>query len=167
MLILETENLILRKLRLSDASFMLELLNTPLWLKFIGDRGVKSIVDAEKYLLNGSLKSYRENGFGFYCVEEKSSKKAIGMCGYVKRDELEDVDFGFAFLPEFIRKGCGFEIAKPTLDFGKTNLKFKRITAIVNPENIPSNNLLKKLGFVLEKTIEFGETKVVLNLYGV
>jgi [ribosomal protein S5]-alanine N-acetyltransferase len=167
MTLLETENLILRKLRLSDASFMLELLNTPLWLKFIGDRGVKSIEDAEKYLLNGSLKSYRENGFGFYCVEEKSSKKAIGMCGYVKRDELKDVDFGFAFLPEFIGKGYGFEIAKPTLDFGKSILKFERITAIVNPENIPSNNLLKKLGFVFEKTIEFSETKVILNLYGV
>lgn len=167
MLILETERLILRKFVLADAPFILELLNTPTWLQFIGDKGVKNLEDAENYLKNGSLKSYEENGFGFYLVAEKLTNKAIGMCGFIKRQELEDVDLGFAFLPDFIGKGFGYEIAQSTLEFGKEVLKLGRIIAIVNPRNAASNALLQKLGFVFEKTISFGEKKDLLNLYGI
>ena len=72
MLILETERLILRKFTLADAPFILELVNTPTWLQFIGDKGVRNLQDAQNYLKNGSLKSYQENDFGFYFVGEKS-----------------------------------------------------------------------------------------------
>jgi RimJ/RimL family protein N-acetyltransferase len=167
MLILETERLILRKFTLADAPFLLELVNTPTWLQFIGDKGVRNLADAENYLKNGSLKSYEENGFGFYFVGEKSTQKPIGMCGFIKRQELEDVDLGFAFLPDYFGKGFGYETAKATLEFGKNVLKFSRIIAIVDQSNIPSNALLQKLGFVFEKTIPFGEKKDLLNLYGI
>lgn len=167
MLILETERFILRKFVLADAPFILELLNTPTWLQFIGDKGVKNLEDAENYLKNGSLKSYKENGFGFYLVAEKSTQKPIGMCGFIKRQELENVDLGFAFLPEFIGKGFGYEIAKATIEYGKDVLKLSRIIAIVDPKNIPSNALLQKLGFVFKKTIPVGEKKYLLNLYRV
>lgn len=167
MFILETDRLILRKFFLGDAPFILELLNTPTWLQFIGDKGVKNLEDAENYLKNGSLKSYEENGFGFYLVAKKSTQKPIGMCGFIKRDELEDVDLGFAFLPDFIGKGFGYEIAQATLHYGKEILKLGRIIAIVDPQNTASNALLQKLGFVFEKTIHFGEKKTSLNLYGI
>jgi [ribosomal protein S5]-alanine N-acetyltransferase len=96
-IILETERLILRKLTLDDAAFMVKLLNTPTWLQFIGDRNVHSIEDAENYLKNGTLKSYQEHGFGFYAVIEKAktsdrSNKTIGICGLIKRDSLPDID---------------------------------------------------------------------------
>jgi RimJ/RimL family protein N-acetyltransferase len=167
MFLLETERLGLRKFNLADAPFIFELLNTPTWLQFIGDRGVRSVADAENYLRNGSLKSYQENGFGFYCVEEKSSKRAMGMCGFIKREDLENVDLGFAFLPDYTGKGFGYEIAKATLNYGKDVLKLSRIIAIVDPKNLASNALLKKLGFVFEKTTRFGEKKDLLNLYGI
>ncbi len=167
MLILETERLILRKFTLADAPFILELVNTPTWLQFIGDKGVRDLVDAENYLKNGSLKSYEENGFGFYLVGKKLTQKSIGMCGFIKRQELENVDLGFAFLPDFIGKGFGYEIANATLEYGKDVLKLGRIIAVVDPRNIPSNALLQKLGFVFDKTIPFGEKKDLLNLYGI
>jgi [ribosomal protein S5]-alanine N-acetyltransferase len=167
MTLFETERLYLRKFTITDARFILELLNTPTWLQYIGDRGVRNLEDAENYLRNGSLQSYEENGFGFYCVIEKSTGKPIGMCGFIKREELTDVDLGFAFLPEYLGQGYGYEIAKATLEFGKRNLNLKRIIAIVNPENEASNKLLKKLGFNYEKTIEFGINKAVLRLYGI
>jgi [ribosomal protein S5]-alanine N-acetyltransferase len=167
MLILETERLILRRFTLADAPFILELVNTPTWLQFIGDKGVRDLVDAENYLKNGSLKSYEENGFGFYLVGEKLTQKSIGMCGFIKRQELENVDLGFAFLPDFFGKGFGHEIANATLEYGKGVLKFKKIVAIVDQRNLPSNALLQKLGFVFEKTIPFGEKKDLLNLYGI
>ncbi len=162
MQILETERLILRQFTLDDAAFILELLNTPTWLRFIGDRGVHSIEDAENYLRNGSLKSYSENGFGFYAVIDKESEKAIGMCGLIKRDNLPDIDIGFAFLPHLLSKGFGYEIASATLDYALNTLKLERVIAIVNPENEKSIGLIKKIGMAFEATIPFGEKEVMV-----
>jgi [ribosomal protein S5]-alanine N-acetyltransferase len=163
--ILETERLILRQFTPDDAPFILELLNTPTWLQFIGDRNVHSIEDAENYLLNGSLKSYAENGFGFYAVIEKGSGKSIGMCGLIKRDTLPDIDIGFAFLPNLISKGFGFEAASATLDYALNVLKIKRIIAIVNPDNEKSIGLIKKIGMQFEEMIKFGDDGKELMLF--
>lgn len=164
-IILKTERLLLRKITLKDAGFILELLNSPLWLKFIGDRNVRSLNEAEAYLKNGILKNYETLGYGFYLVEDNQSSQAIGMCGFVHREGLEFPDMGFAFLPDFPGKGYGYEIAKPTLEYGKNTLKLGKICAIVNPENQASNALLKKLGFIFQNKIWFGETKDLLNYY--
>ena len=151
--VIETDRLILRKFILEDASFMLELLNTPTWLQFIGDRGVHTLEDAQNYLLNGSIKSYKKYGFGFYAVVIKESNEPIGMCGLVKRDYLEDIDIGFAFLPQFMGKGYGFEVASATLNYAQNILKLAKIVAIVNPENSVSIGLIKKIGLQYEKMI--------------
>jgi [ribosomal protein S5]-alanine N-acetyltransferase len=165
--IIETERLILRKFTLDDAPFMLELLNTPTWLQFIGDRNVHSIEDAENYLKNGTFKSYQENGFGFYAVIEKTSGKTIGMCGLIKRDSLPDIDIGFAFLPNLISKGFGYEAASATLDYAKNTLKINRIIAIVNPDNEKSIGLIKKIGMQFEQMIKFGNEDKELMLFGI
>ena len=165
MQILETERLILRQFTLDDAPFILELLNTPTWLQFIGDRNVHSIEDAENYLLNGSIKSYAENGFGFYAVIDKSTNQSIGMCGLIKRDTLPDIDIGFAFLPNLISKGFGFEIASATLEYALNILKIKRIIAIVNPDNEKSIGLIKKIGMQFEEMIKFGDDGKELMLF--
>jgi [ribosomal protein S5]-alanine N-acetyltransferase len=165
--ILETERLILRKLTLEDAPFMLELLNTPTWLQFIGDRNVHTIADAENYLLNGSLKSYDENGFGFYAVIEKATTRTIGMCGLIKRDTLPDIDIGFAFFPDLLSKGYGYEAASATLDYALNVLNIKRIIAIVNPNNEKSIGLIKKIGMKFENMIIFGEEEKELMLFAV
>lgn len=168
--IIETERLILRKFTLHDAAFVLELLNTPTWLQFIGDRNVLSIEDAENYLKNGTLKSYQEHGFGFYAVIEKAemsdrSSKIIGMCGLIKRDSLPDIDIGFAFLPNFVSKGFGYEAASATLNYAKNTLKIDRIIAIVNPENEKSIGLIRKIGMQFEKMIKFGDEEKELMLF--
>ena len=168
--IIETVRLILRKFTLHDAAFVLELLNTPTWLQFIGDRNVLSIEDAENYLKNGTLKSYQEHGFGFYAVIEKAemsdrSSKIIGMCGLIKRDSLPDIDIGFAFLPNFVSKGFGYEAASATLNYAKNTLKIDRIIAIVNPENEKSIGLIRKIGMQFEKMIKFGDEEKELMLF--
>lgn len=167
MTIIETERLTLRQFTLMDAPFILELLNTPTWLRFIGDRGVRSLEDAENYLRNGSIKSYEVNGFGFYAVVEKESQKLIGMCGLIKRDNLDDIDIGFAFLPDLIGKGYGTEAAQATLDYSLNQLKIKRLVAIVNPDNVASIAVIKKIGMKFEKLIAFGEKKEELMLFGI
>src|SRR5215213_5568163 len=127
--ILETERLSLREFTLVDAKFIVELLNSPGWLQFIGDRYVKTEEKAESYLQNGPIKSYHENGFGLSMVELKENRTAIGMCGIIKRDSLETPDIGFAFLPQYEGKGYAFEIADATLSYAKNNLAIAKISA--------------------------------------
>ena len=111
MKILETDRLILRQLSTEDAAFILELVNEPSFIQNIGDRGVRTLEDARAYILRVAISSYEKNGFGLYLVELKDSGQSIGMCGLIKRDGLEDVDIGYAFLPRFWLKGYAVEAA--------------------------------------------------------
>lgn len=163
--LIQTERLRLCKLNLDDAPFMVTLLNTPSWLKFIGDRGVRNTEDAEKYLLNGTMKSYETHGFGFYLMELKTDKTPIGICGLVKRDFLEHADIGFALLPEFEGKGYGYEAASATLTYAKKTLGLKKIAAITVKENVNSIHLLEKLGLRFQKTVVYPDTQEELLLY--
>ncbi len=147
--ILETERLILRKLTADDAAFLLELINTPKFHKYIGDRGVRDVQAAEKYLDERYLASYREHGYGLYAVCLKDGTP-IGNCGFVKRDVFEFPDVGFAFLPHYESQGFGFESASALLDHGRDVLAFRRVLAITSQDNDVSVKLLEKLGFVYQ-----------------
>lgn len=161
--IFETSRLALRQFEIEDAAFILELVNTPDWLTYIGDKNVRSIKDAKAYLLNGPLKSYQENGWGLWMIELTRSQTCIGMCGLLKRDTLENIDIGFAILPQYYRKGYGFEIASATLSYATQKLNIERIVAIVSPGNVPSTKLLNKIGMHYEKTLNLpGDNQVLL-----
>lgn len=145
--VLETQRLVLRKLALQDAPFIVELLNEPSFLRYIGDKGVRTTADACRYLNEGPLDSYLRHGFGLYLVELRESGTPIGMCGLLKRDTLKDVDVGFAFLPRFWAQGYGYESAAAVLAHGRAAHGLRRIVAITNPDNLGSIQLLSKLGF--------------------
>ena len=148
-----------------DTEFIIQLLNSPGWLKFIGDRNVKTEDDAKAYLENGPLTSYRENGFGLYLVERKEDHQPIGMCGILRRSTLENPDIGFAFLPEFNSKGYAFEIASETLTFARKKLKLPTVYAITVPNNERSIKLLEKIGLQFVKTIQLPGGSEELQLY--
>ena len=161
--IIETERLLIREFDLDDVEFIVALLNSPAWLQYIGDRGVKNIEEAKSYLLNGHMESYRVNGFGLWMVELKDGSVPIGMCGLIKRDVLDDIDIGFAFLPQYIGKGYGYEAAAPTMAYAKKPLGLNRIVAITDPANIHSISLLKKLGMEFEKMVApYNEKELML-----
>ena len=166
MKVIETERLVLEEMVAEDAAFMLKLLNTPSWLKYIGDRNVHTIEEARNYLLYGAMNSYKKSGFGFYRVRLKDSDTIIGTCGLVKRDTLEDVDIGFAYLPEYEKKGYAFEAAAGTLEFAKSTLQLKRIVAITLENNESCIRLLKKLGLQYERNVRFDETEELM-LFGI
>jgi len=154
MILANTPRLIISKITLKDAPFFIELMNSPHWLKYIGDRNIKTIIDAEAYLKKGILKSYKENGFGFYKVLLKSeNNKTIGISGLIKRKELEGTDIGFGFLPQYEGKGFGFESSIEIMKFAEQILKLKSILAITDPINENSIKLLEKLGLIYQKTI--------------
>lgn len=162
--ILETERLMLREFTFADTTFIVQLLNSPGWLRFIGDRNVKTDDDAIKYLENGPMKSYAENGYGLSMVETKDGTP-VGMSGILKRPALEHPDIGFAFLPEHNGKGYGFEIASAILKHAVEHLDIKNISAITVPDNLASIRLLEKLGLKYVKDFSFEGSNEVLRLY--
>ncbi len=166
-IVLETDRLVLRRLTLNDAPFIVELLNEPSFLRFIGDRGVKTLQDARQYLLKGPIASYRQFGFGLNLVFLKASGDPIGMCGLLKRETLEDPDVGFAFRPGYWRKGYAFESASAVLDHGRSTFGLKRIVAITSPDNVASIKVLERAGLKFEALIRLGDDPREVKLFGV
>jgi RimJ/RimL family protein N-acetyltransferase len=150
--VLETERLVLRRLTPEDAPFILELLNDPLFLQFVGDKGVRTHEDAVEYIRHGPVASYAQHGFGLYLVSLKSDGTPIGMCGLLKRAVLEDVDVGFGFLRQHGGRGYATEAAAATIRHGH-QLGIKRIVAITAPDNTASGNVLRKIGLRHTQTL--------------
>ena len=165
--VLTTPRLALRELVEEDAPFILRLLNDPSFIRNIGDRGVRSVDDARRYIRNGPVASYAAHGFGLWLVELIATAEPIGMCGLLKRDALDDPDIGFAFLPPHQAKGYGFESAAAVIEHASKALHFSRLVAIVNADNQGSARLLKKLGMVFEKMVQPFPAEPPLRLYSI
>ncbi len=159
---LETARLILRPFSIEDAPFVFDLVNDPAWLEHIGDRKVRTLEDAREYLRNGTLAMYERLGYGMYVVTLKGTGQSIGTCGLIKRDALEDVDIGFAFLPEYRGQGFALESAEAVLEHGVRALGMKRIVAIVSANNQRSIRVLEKIGLEFERMIMLpGDTEEI------
>ncbi|MEO6104053.1 MAG: GNAT family N-acetyltransferase, partial [Pseudoxanthomonas sp.] len=148
-----------------DANFMCRLLNEPSFIDNIGDRGVRSLEDAHAYLLKGPVASYLANGFGLYRIQVRATGETAGVCGLVRRPTLDDVDLGYALLPEFCGKGYALEAAAAVLVHARKVLGLKRIVAITDPRNAGSIRVLEKLGFRLEKWIQLSAAGVAVKLF--
>lgn len=155
--VLDTTRVRVSPLSLDDAAFILELLNDPDFLRYIGDKGVRSLQDARHYLEAGPLASYARFGFGLYRVGLKPGGEAIGICGVLKREALEHPDLGFAFLARFRSQGYAFEAAAAVLTHARERLGLDRLLAITSPDNVTSIRLLAKLGFRFERTASLHE----------
>jgi ribosomal-protein-alanine N-acetyltransferase len=164
-MVLETPRLALRKFTPEDAPVILRLLNEPSFLRFIGDRGVRSLEDARQYLLNGPIASYERYGFGLYLTVRKSDGVAVGMCGLLKRDALPDADIGFAFFPEFWSHGYARESASAVMEHAWRDHGLTRILAIVSPDNERSIGLLHRLGMRFHSMIRLSPQAPELKLF--
>ena len=165
MTVLETERLTLRDASLGDAEFIVRLLNEPSFLRFIGDRGVRTVDDAERYIAERLIESYVMNGYGLWIVERRESPAPIGLCGLVKRDALPDADIGFAFVPEYWSNGYAFESASGVKEYAFSRLRLPRLLAVVNADNAASIRLLEKLGLRFERTIELSSKEPPVRLF--
>ncbi len=145
--VVETPRLELREVAFSDAAFLLALLNDPSWLENIGDRGVRSREDAERYIRDAIRAPYQALGFGLYAVQLKSTALPIGICGLVKRDFLSAPDLGVALLPEFAGFGYASEAARAVMLHAQARLGIRQLYAIVRRGNQRSVRLLERLGF--------------------
>ena len=161
----QTERLLLRQFSEDDAPFVLTLLNEPSFLRYIGDKKIRTLADAQQYIVNGPVASYERHGFGLLLVELKESHTPIGMCGLLKREELPDPDIGFAFLPAFWNKGFAFEAATAVLKDARERLELERILAITSLDNEASIMLLERLGFKFDKVVRLSPDGEQVKLF--
>ena len=167
MKVLDTQRLVLRWLEAGDAAFILRLVNEPSWLRYIGDKGIKSLRDAEDYMQSGPVDMCQRLGFGLWLAELKPNHVPIGICGLIKRETLDDVDIGFALLPEFCKQGYALEAAAATLGFARARLKLSRVVAITSQDNEASGKLLEKLGFQMERLLRMDGDEEELKLFAI
>ncbi|HMB91583.1 MAG TPA: GNAT family N-acetyltransferase [Rhodothermales bacterium] len=164
--ILETGRLVLRKLTSNDAAFILDLLNQLSFIRYVGDKGVRTLEDARHFIESGPVQSYQRYGFGLYLVEEKQSATPMGICGLLKRETLEDFDLGFAFLPTYWSQGYATEAGQAVLNAAKANHGLHRVVAITNVDNHASMSVLGRLGFAFEGMMQMAEEKPEIRLFG-
>jgi [ribosomal protein S5]-alanine N-acetyltransferase len=164
---LETSRLTLRRLVLDDAPFLVGLLNQPSFLANIGDRGVRNVDDAHRYLREGPLAMYQQHGFGLWQVARRSDGVPVGMCGLLRRDILPDVDLGYALLPEFWGQGYAFEAAAATLQHAARRFALARVIGVVSQGNTASIRVLEKLGMRYERMVSMKAGEPQVRLYGV
>lgn len=165
-MIIKTERLKLSELTIEDAPFILKLYNDPDFITYIGDRSIKSVKDAEQFIDLGPRTSYSKYSHGLYLVQLRDGTY-VGICGLLKRDNLDYPDIGFAMLPKFRRKGYTFEAAKASINDGKMRLGIKTILAITSPKNIASIQLLNKLGMSFKKMVQMDSNSEFIHLYEV
>lgn len=159
------ERLTLRPLTIADDAFILQLLNEPSFIQHIGDKQVRTLVDARAYIETGPRASYAAHGFGLDCVEIRSTGQPIGMCGLLKREVLPDPDVGYAFLPQFWSCGYASESVRIVLTDAKRKLDLTRVAAVVNRDNSPSIRLLERIGFRYQRMLQLYEGEPEVRLY--
>jgi RimJ/RimL family protein N-acetyltransferase len=164
--ILETARLRLRSATPDDAAFYFDLVNDPAFIEHIGDRGIRTLDEAREALLSGPIAMQETRGHSLYVAELKEGGTAIGMCGLIKRDTLDEIDLGYAYLPAWRGQGYAWEAARAVLDFAPT-LGIRRLLAITSPNNIASNGLLRKLGMRFERFIHLVPEDAGTNLYSI
>ena len=153
---IETGRLILHQFTADDAAFVLRLVNEPAFLRYIGDRGVRTLEDARRYIVDGPAAGYARDGHGLMRVVRKEDGVEVGMCGVLRRDTLPEPDIGFSFLPEYWSQGYALESARAVMRHVRETLRLGRILAITTRDNEPSMRLLGKLGFRPEGIVNLG-----------
>ncbi len=149
----ETERLVLKPADISDADFFLELYNMPSFIKYIGDRNLRTKQDAENYIKNRFLPQIEKLGFGNYVVILKEGNTKIGAVGIFEREGLDVLDIGFSFFEKYEGKGFAYEAANKLKEIAATDFGVKKISAITTKDNYSSQKLIEKLGLKFQKMV--------------
>lgn len=151
--VLHTERLEMRWLTLDDAPMMLAVWNDPAFLRYVGDRGIRTLEQARAAIEAGPFGLYSRYGYGPFRLRLRDESADVGICGLFRRATLDEPDIGFAILPDYCGRGLGFESSVAVLDHARHALGLPAVTAIVSPANEPSIGLLGKLGLRYDRPI--------------
>ena len=158
-MILETKRLRITSLGVSEADFYFQLFTDKDWVTFISDKKLKTVEETAAYLQTMLIPNFNKNRLGFFTVSLKETGEKIGVSTLIKRDNLSYIDVGYGFLPKGRGKGYATEATQKMIQFVQKDLQQKKVLAITKPNNIKSQNVLKKLGFVFVKLDTFFNEK--------
>lgn len=161
----ETERLTLKPADLEDADFFLKLYNLPTFIRFIGDRNLRTNEDAEKYIENKFRPQIERLGFGNYVVIHKELNEKIGAVGIFEREGLDVLDIGFSFFPEFEGKGFAYESAFNLKEIAAADFGISKLSAITSKDNFSSQKLIEKLGLKFQKFVTLPDETEELMYY--
>ena len=161
-----TERLRFRRLTLDDTNLMLAVWNDPAFIRYVGDRGIRTLEEARQAMLDGPLMLYEKYGHGPYRIALKNDDTAIGICGIFRRDGLDEPDIGFSTLPKHCGRGYAYEAACAVIDYARADLGLPLLTAIVSPDNAASVGLIRKLGLRFERMYEWPDSDEEVAIYG-
>lgn len=161
----ETERLYLKNTDEEDADMILELYNSPKWIEYIGERDVKTLEDAKKYIREKMMPQYDRLGYSNNTLIRKSDNVKLGSCGLYDREGLEGVDIGFALLPAYEGRGYAHEAASKVLEVGIEKFDIKKVSAITLERNAPSRRLIEKLGLKFKEMIKLPEDDEEVMLF--
>ncbi|EKO3782356.1 GNAT family N-acetyltransferase [Vibrio harveyi] len=162
---LTTKRLTLRLVSVEDAPFILELYNQPDFYRFVGDKQIRTLEEAKRYIQDNMLRMQELKGVSLLVVETNHDKQPVGICGLVKRDTLTAFDLGYGYLPSAYGKGYAKEAASVVVDFAREEMNIENLVAITNNDNIRSISLLEKLGFQFERVEQTYNNGRTLQLY--
>ena len=157
MRIVETARFFVREITVEDADFVLRLVNEPSFVANIGDKSVRNLDDARRFILEGTWTNQERPGYGQFLIELKDGGDRVGVCGLLYRRSLDVSDIGFALLPEYWGRGLAYEAATELLEYGHSTLGIETIVGLTSHDNLPSIKVLKKLGMNFERDVKMSE----------
>lgn len=163
----ESTRLLLRPTSMDDAAFVLQLFNSPKWLKYIGDRNIRSVTDASDYIRDRMLPQFEKLGYSSFTVQRKSDLAKMGTCGLYDREGVDGIDIGFAFLPQYEGRGYAFEAAELLKEMAFSRFGLNEIKAITTRYNFASQKLLEKLGMSQSGTLTLPGDNEELLIYSI
>ena len=161
----ETERLIIRPMSPEDKEFIYELYNSPKFIKYIGDRGIRTVSDAEEYIRSRFLPQLERLGFGNYLIITKDGSHKIGGVGIFEREGLDVVDIGFSLLEAYEGKGYAYEAARKVKSIGMDEFGLRKLSAITTKDNFSSQKLIEKLGLRFKKFVTLPDDNEKLMYY--
>lgn len=144
---------------------MLRLLNEPSYHRNIGDRGVRTLADAERYLSQKMIASYGSHGLGAYLTVHRETGERLGFASLMKRDVLPLADIGYAYLPEHWGNGYAIEASLAVMEYARDRLGMRGLCGVIDPANRPSARVLEKLGMKLTGKTRFPGESIDLDVY--
>jgi len=150
---LETERLILRKMRRSDARDLFAYASNAEVTRYTMWNTHRTLRDSEHFL-DAIEQRYREGQVTNWGIEYKPNDKFIGTCGFVYwAPEHQRAEIGYALSAEYWNQGIMSEAARAVLQFGFQKMDLNRLEARCNLENIGSERVMQKLGMTYEGVI--------------
>ncbi len=149
--IVETERLIVRLFRQSDADAMNRIFGDAEVMRFgVGVQTPEWVQDWICACLG--------NPIGPWAVIEKSSETVIGYCGLFYFDDVcgqSETEIGYRLARPYWRRGYATEAACAVRDYAFNVLHLPRLIAIIDPLNVRSIRVAEKLGMHYEKDVMF------------